>query len=128
MAPTNTSGRPERTPALSDGLRMTKPNKKLLSVLPAMFAAVALFLFISPLFPSFARGIGLDSAWIIGLNQGFADGLVFGVSCCTRKTFVQLLQRTWRPMYSWGTLIDLRQWGQAVATSTLAIFHLLRIL
>lgn len=43
-----------------------------------MLAVVALFLFISPFFSSFAGGGGLDSAWIIGLNQGFADGLVFG--------------------------------------------------
>lgn len=30
------------------------------------------------LLPVVCRGGGLDSAWIIGLNQGFADGLVFG--------------------------------------------------
>ncbi len=57
---------------------MTKPSQKYLSMLPAVLAAVALFLFISPFFPSFAGGTGLDSAWIIGLNQGYANGLVFG--------------------------------------------------
>lgn len=57
---------------------MTKPSQKYLSMLPALLAAVALFLFISPFFPSFAGGTGLDSAWIIGLNQAYANGLVFG--------------------------------------------------
>jgi hypothetical protein len=57
---------------------MTKSSHKYLSMLPALLAAAALFLFIAPFFPSFAGGIGLDSAWIIGLNQGYAEGLVFG--------------------------------------------------
>lgn len=50
----------------------------ILKAAPALLAGGAFWLFIAPFFPSFPTGIGLDSAWIIGLNQGFADGLVFG--------------------------------------------------
>ena len=55
-----------------------KLGKRFLLMLPAILAAAALFLFISPYFPSFAGGTDLDSAWVIGLNQGYAKGLVFG--------------------------------------------------